>query len=86
MFLIDNLLGAPMNGLMFVFRKINDAVHEEMALDERALMSELTALHRALDEGAISEAEFEPREHALLERLDRLHGEQAENDSNSATS
>lgn len=75
MFLIDDLLAAPLRGLVFVLKKIDQAVQEEVALDERAIMADLSALHRALDGGAITEAEFDAREQALLQRLDRLHGE-----------
>ena len=38
-------------------------------------MAELTALHRALDAGGITEEEFDAREQALLSRLDAMHGE-----------
>ena len=75
MLFIDDLLAAPLRGLVFVLKKIDQAVQEEIALDERAIMTELSTLHRALDSGAITEAEFDAREQALLRRLDRLHGE-----------
>ena len=76
MFLIDDLLAAPLHGLVFVLRKIDQAVQEEIAGDERTIMAELSALHRSLDAGAITEAEFDAREQVLLQRLDRLHGEE----------
>ena len=38
-------------------------------------MADLTALHRALDGGEITEKEFDSREQELLGRLDRLHNE-----------
>ena len=38
-------------------------------------MADLSALHRALDSGTITEAEFEAREQKLLHRLDQLHSE-----------
>lgn len=75
MFLIDDLLGAPLRGLVFVLKKIDQAVQEEVAVDERAIMADLSTLHRTLDSGAITEAEFDAREDVLLHRLDRLHGE-----------
>jgi hypothetical protein len=73
MFIIDSLLSAPLRGLLFVFEKINDAAREETEAQERTLMADLSALHQALDEGAITEPEFDAREHQLLDRLDRLH-------------
>ncbi len=75
MLLIDDLLSAPLRGLVFVLKKIDQAVQEEIDLDERAIMAELSALHRTLDSGAITEAEFDAREQVLLHRLDRLRGE-----------
>jgi hypothetical protein len=86
MFLIDTLLAAPVKGLVFVLRKVNDAVQEEIAQDERGIMADLAALHRALDNGALTEAEFDGREALLLQRLDRLHGEEASDASGSALS
>jgi hypothetical protein len=86
MFLIDDLLSAPLRGLVFVLKKIDQAVQEEAALDERAIMADLSALHRALDNGAITEAEFDAREQVLLYRLDRLHGEDGSDASGDARS
>lgn len=73
MFLIDDLLLAPWRGLIFVLGEINQAVQAELEADERRLMGELAGLHRRLDEGLITEAEFEVGEEQLLDRLDRLH-------------
>ena len=75
MLLIDDLLAAPFRGLMFILREINNAVKAEQEAEERRMMSELAGLNRRLDEGQITEAEFEAEEQALLSRLDRLHGE-----------
>jgi hypothetical protein len=75
MFLIDDLLAAPARGLMFVLEKVNEAVQKELEAQERSAMADLTALHRALEEGRITEAEFDAREGKLLDRLDRLHAQ-----------
>jgi hypothetical protein len=77
MIIIDSLLAAPLRGLMFVLEKINEAVQEEAEAEERAIMADLSALHRALDSGAITEAEFDGREQRLLDRLDHLRSEGA---------
>ncbi|MGO9134315.1 MAG: gas vesicle protein GvpG [Methylovirgula sp.] len=73
MIIIDSLLSAPLRGLMFVLKKIDEAVSQEAEAREQAIMASLTELHRALDEGAITEAEFEKREGELLDQLDHLH-------------
>ena len=78
MLIIDSLLAAPLRGLMFVVEKIDEAVREEAAAEERAVMADLSALHRALDGGAIGEAEFADRERRLLDRLDRLRWQGAD--------
>jgi hypothetical protein len=75
MLLIDDLLAAPFRGLMFILSEINNAVEAEQEADERRIMSALAGLNRRLDEGQITEAEFETEEQALLSRLDRLHGQ-----------
>ena len=75
MLLIDDLLAAPFRGLMFILSEINNAVEAEQEADERRIMSALAGLNRRLDEGQITEAEFEAEEQALLSRLDRLHGQ-----------
>lgn len=81
MLLIDDLLGAPARGLMFVLREIAKSVDAEREAEQRALMSDLSELHRRLDAGRITEAEFDQRESALLARLDRLAGGEADHDA-----
>jgi hypothetical protein len=75
MIVVDSLLAAPVRALMFVLEKIDEAVRAELEAEERTIMADLTALHRALDSGAIAEAEFDGREQKLLDRLDRLRSE-----------
>jgi gas vesicle protein GvpG len=70
MLLIDDLLLAPWRGLSFVLSEIHKVVEADRAADQRRIIGELAALHRRLDEGLITEAEFEAREQPLLDRLD----------------
>lgn len=72
MLLIDDLLASPWRSLVFVLREIEKAVRAEQAAAERRLLSELSELHRRLDQGEISEAEFDTSEQSLLDRLDGL--------------
>jgi hypothetical protein len=74
MLLIDDLLMAPFKGLLFVLREVQKAANEEQAGDERATMAELAALHRALEDGQLTEAAFDEQETLLLERLDWIRG------------
>ena len=66
MFIIDDLLASPARGLMFVLRKIDEAVRQEREAQEKAAMAELTALHRELDEGAITEETNSTRASSVL--------------------
>ena len=76
MFIIDNLLAAPLRGLMFVLEKIDEAVAGRKSRRRSGRSWRISpALHRALDGGAITEAEFDAREQKLLDRLDRLRSE-----------
>ena len=86
MIIIDSLLAAPIRGLMFVLEKVHEAVREEAEAEERTIMADLSALHRALDSGAITEAEFDVREQTFLDRLDRLHSEGGSNAHTDASS
>ena len=74
MLLIDDLLMAPVRGLLFVVREIGKAVAEEKVADERAVIAGLATLHRALDSGQLTEDAFDAEEAKLLEQLDRLQG------------
>ncbi|ARN82430.1 gas vesicle protein GvpG [Methylocystis bryophila] len=74
MLLIDDLLAGPVRGLMFVLRKVHEVVEQELDAEERGILSDLSALHCALDSGVITEADFEAREETLLNRLDSLRG------------
>ena len=78
MFIIDDLLASPGRGLMFVSSKINEAVQQEREAQEKAAMAELTALHRELDEGKITEEEFDAREQVLLTRLDGMQEDEGD--------
>lgn len=75
MLLIDDLLAAPLRGLIFVLTEVNAAVEAERASDERRIIAELAELHRQLDGGWITEADFAAGEEVLLHRLDSLRGE-----------
>ena len=70
MLLVDDLLLAPITGLLWVFRKIHDAAQEEMLGEADAITQELRDLYMMLETGRVTEAEFDARERALLDRLE----------------
>ena len=70
MLLVDDLLLAPIRGLLWVFEKIHDAAQEEIAGEADAVTAELRELYMMLETGRITEAEFGDRERTLLDRLE----------------
>lgn len=60
---------APVRGVVWVARRIDDAATAEMR-NPAAVRAELAQLQRALAEGEIDEETYDRREDALLERLE----------------
>jgi len=52
-----------------MMRKIHEAAKEELENDSVQITAELSELHRTLETGAISEAQFDAREKELLDRV-----------------
>lgn len=78
MLLVDDLLLGPARGLLWIFRKIQEAAQEELVHEAEAVTASLSDLHMLLETGKLSEAEFEARERVLLDRLDALREQGAE--------
>lgn len=72
MLLIDDLIVAPGKFVFWVMRQVQEAAAREMEQENERISAELVELHRRLETGAISEAQFEQREAQLLDRLDEL--------------
>lgn len=72
MLLIDDLLLAPIHGLLWVAKKLDEAASQEQEQEEEALKARLSELHARLEAGQLSEQEFETEEAELLDRLDAL--------------
>ena len=72
MFLVDDVVLAPIHGLLWIFRKIRDAAEEEVAGEADSITAELSELYMRLETGRITEAEFEARERVLLDRLEAI--------------
>ena len=80
MLLVDDLLLAPVRGLLWVFEKIHDAAQEEIAGEADAVTAELRELYMMLETGRITEAEFDDREKTLLDRLESIQERASERD------
>ena len=80
MLLVDDLLLAPIRGLLWIFAKIHDAAQEEIAGEADAITAALSQLYMMLETGRITEAEFGARERTLLDRLEAIQGRESEPD------
>jgi len=76
MFVLDSIVMAPVGGIFTIARRIQEAVEGEAAGEANAIRTQLRDMYMQLDSGRMSAEEFEPREKALLDRLDALesHG------------
>ena len=65
MFLIDDILMAPLKGVIFIAEKINEIIDKEMS-DEGAIKERLMALQLKFEMDEIDEEEYDRREDELL--------------------
>ncbi|MBU1053956.1 MAG: gas vesicle protein GvpG [Proteobacteria bacterium] len=72
MFLIDDIVLAPMKGILWIFKGINDAVEEERANEAGDITAKLSELYILLETGQMTEAQFDAEEKVLLDRLDAI--------------
>lgn len=69
MFLIDDILLAPVNAVVWLGGKINEIVEKEIS-DEGTIKEKLMELQMRLELDEISEEEYNRREKELLTRLE----------------
>jgi hypothetical protein len=72
MFLIDDILLAPVKGLAAVCRRVEEAARQELEGQGKQAMVALGELHRRLESGQMEEADFELEETRLLEQIDGI--------------
>jgi hypothetical protein len=72
MILIDDILMSPFRGLLWIFEEIRDAAEQERGAEADAITLELQRLYTTFESGQITESEFDLKESALLDRLDRI--------------
>lgn len=72
MLIIDDLLLFPVRSIFWVFKQIHKAAEEEIESQADRITAELSEIYMMLDTGKITESEFDAREQALLEKLDRI--------------
>jgi len=71
MFLIDDILLAPLKGVVWLGKKINEVVEKEL-FDEGRIKERLIELQLKFELNEISEEEYNRQEKELLERLDAI--------------
>ncbi len=72
MFLVDDILLAPLKGLAAVCRQVQDAAQQELDSQHKAALAALAELHQQLESGQIDEKKFDIQEARLLERLEGI--------------
>ena len=75
MFLIDDILLAPIKGIVWLAEKVRDMALEELEDTPEKLQRELLDLQMALEIEQITEAEYQKKEKDILERLEALKKE-----------
>ncbi|MBI2677195.1 MAG: gas vesicle protein GvpG [Candidatus Koribacter versatilis] len=68
MFLVDDLLFMPIDGIKFVFRTIMKTA-EEQYLDDAPLKEQLLELEMRFDNGEVTEEEYSEEQAAILRAL-----------------
>ena len=76
MFLIDDLLLAPLKGVIFIAEKINEVIEKETS-DEGSIKERLMSLQLKFEMDEISEEEYDQREDELLNLLANIREEKA---------
>lgn len=69
MFLIDDILLAPLNGIIWLGKKINEVAEKEFS-DEGLIKEKLMQSQLRFEMDEISEDEYNKQEKELLERLE----------------
>jgi len=70
-FLLDDLLLAPIKGVVFIAEKIKEHAEGEF-LNEEGVRQELRELYLLLETGKLSEEEFTEREEQLVDHLEAI--------------
>ncbi len=71
MFLIDDILLAPLKGVIFIGKKINEVIDKEMS-DEGSVKERLMRLQLQFEMDEIDEEEYDKREDELLNLLGQI--------------
>jgi len=73
-FLIDDILLAPLKGIVWIAEKVRDMALEELEDTPEKLQRELLDLQMRLEMEEITEQEHKKKEDEILKRLEALKG------------
>jgi len=71
-FLIDDILLAPLKGIVWIAEKVRDMAQEELEDTSEKLQRELLDLQMRLEMEEITEQEHKKKEDEILKRLEAL--------------
>ncbi len=74
MFILDDILMAPLKGILFIGKKINEVIEKETS-DEGSIKERLMALQLKFEMDEIDEEEYDKREEELLNLLENIRAE-----------
>jgi hypothetical protein len=72
MFLLDDILLAPVKGLHLICRNVEEAARQDLENQEKGAMCALGELHRRLESGQIDEKDFDLEEARLLDQIEAI--------------
>ncbi len=72
MLIIDDIVCAPISGILWVVRQVYEAARQELAAEAETITAELMDLHLLLEAGSITNEVFDAREKEFLDRLDEI--------------
>lgn len=76
MLIVDDILMAPLRGILWLSREVHEAAQQEIAGQAESITTELRDLYMMLETGKLSEEEYAAREKELLDRLEELRPEE----------
>ena len=77
-FLIDDILLAPIKGIVWIAEKVRDMALEELEETPEKLQRELLDLQMALETEQITDEEYKKREEDILTRMEALRKKEGE--------
>jgi hypothetical protein len=72
MFLLDDILLAPLKGVAAICRTVQKAAEEDLEAQEKAILAALSELYQQIEAHQITDEDFNARESDLIDRLERV--------------